>query len=432
MEQQKNNKIKKPPVWLIVIAVFFVFIAIWWIVAAPPKYIKISEPIILGDIPPEMAAVKARGDPIAEYMITDLPELPGNDEYVFMDDKGYAYVSCMDGWIWRVDLKANKAEPFVNMPLMPAGMRRVTEDSDYIAVCCSCLYGEKYPDNERVGVYLLNVETKEVSLLFDRVPIIPEKYTVPAGNHGVVYAGPYQTVVLNLSQANEQNSRPAMFCNGVDVSADGNRFYFSEPFPYEGASMGGGTFHEALAMGKNGRLWCYDREANTMRLIGEGYHFVDGVLLEYKDNSERETSVLVSETIRFQITRLHLSGEKAGQDEIIITNLPGMCDGLSRDEYRNVWGAMLKPRSNLMGWVHANPWAKKILLRIPRDWLPVGKATGILALSPDCSEVLYYTMYEGPKIDNISIVNPYNGRIYFTRFNKEEYGWHYMDNPLKP
>ena len=48
---------------------------------------------------------------------------------------------------------------------------------------------------------------------------------------------------------------PLAFCNDLEISADGNRIYFSEPFAYEGASMGGGTVPEAISFHGNGRIW---------------------------------------------------------------------------------------------------------------------------------------------------------------------------------
>jgi len=137
-------------------------------------------------------------------------------------------------------------------------------------------------------------------------------------------------------------SRDIAFCNDLDVSRDGRRIYFSEPFAWPGASMGGGAFREAIALGRNGRLWLVDLERGTVSLVAQDYTFIDGVLLEYGPKpGAREQSVLVSETVKFRILRLDLDGTR---DEVLWDSLPGLPDGLDRDAQGRVWVGLVKTR----------------------------------------------------------------------------------------
>jgi len=92
------------------------------------------------------------------------------------------------------------------------------------------------------------------------------------------------------------NSRPLAFCNDLDVSADGRRIYFTEPIAYEGASMGGGAVGEAITLGENGRLWRHDFDKGETRLVADGFHFIDGILIDPHPVDAREESVLVTQT----------------------------------------------------------------------------------------------------------------------------------------
>jgi hypothetical protein len=400
---------------------------ILWSATAPPPYIRIHPPIEMGEVPQEVTDVQAEGDPLGE-LLAEMMDLPGHDEIVLQEDLGRAFVTCMDGKIWKVDFAANTAEPFVDPPLMAAGARQMPGDPDTIVFCASYLHGATYPEGEQVGIYKLSISTKQVAPLLTRAPVIPETCTIPGENTGAVYTGE-NFKALKIDKMTEQNSRALMFCNDLDVSRDGKRIYFSEPFAYEGASMGGGAVAEAISLGKNGMLWRLDLEDGSIGLVGRGYSFLDGVLLEY-ENGDRESSVLITETIKFRILRLHLEGAKAGKDRVLWKDLPGMPDGLDRDAQGRVWAGLLKRRSPLVNFIHANPWIKPLFLRIPPSMIPAGKETGIIAFSPDCSQALYATMHDGSLMNDVSVVVPGRDRIYLPRFDQESHGLYSMENPL--
>ncbi len=400
---------------------------VWWVASAPPPYLTIAEPYSMGPVPEALLAVKAEGDPIGERLETLPNEIRGYDEVILQEDRGRAFVTVQDGWIWKLDLNTGEAERFVDAPLMAAGAVQHPDDPNALAFCASHLHGETYPEGERVGIYRLDLETREITPILLRVPLPPKSGTPQAGNEGIVYTAETENR-LSISAMDDTNSRPIAFANDLAVSSDGKRFYFSEPFAYEGAAMGGGTVGEAISLGNNGLLWSVDTETQTAALVVQGYNFVDGVLLE--ENEGIEESVIFTETPKFRIMRAWLRGERAGQDEILWDSLPGMPDGMDRDADGNIWIGMLKKRSGLITWLHANPWIKPLFLRIPPSKLPVTLDTSVLALSPDGSTPLWYAEHAGEKISDIAVAIPGENRLYLANFTRETPGVHWIPNPL--
>lgn len=119
-----------------------------------------------------------------------------------------------------------------------------------------------------------------------------------------------------------------MVCDNLEISEDGRRIYFSEPFDYADASVDDAV-DEAIALAPNGRLWRHDLDTGVTRLIAEGFHFVNGVLCDLHPGQEREQSVLVTQTSLFRLSRFHVRGPRAGTAEVVLDGITGMPDGLT-------------------------------------------------------------------------------------------------------
>ncbi|MGH8529385.1 MAG: SMP-30/gluconolactonase/LRE family protein [Nevskiales bacterium] len=390
-------------------------LAAWWMAAAPPAEIVIADSVVFGD---DTAYAIAAVDRSAEFAAT-LEHFPsavsGQDDIVFLAGGATALVSAMDGQIWKIDLATHDAEAFVDPPLMPSGMHESPGDHSLVYFCASHLHGQTYAPDEAVGLYRLNVTTRAIEAVVLRVPATEIDHVRP-----VVYADA-DTSAPELHRDDEAG-RPFAFCNDLEISKDGRRIYFSEPFAYTGAAMGGGTVREAVSLGGNGRLWRHDLDSGTTRLIAEGFHFVDGVLYDLHPGLPREQSVIVSQTPHFRLTRFWLAGAKAGTAEIVLDGITGMPDGLDRDASGNIWTGLLKERSGLLTWLHANAWIKPLFLRLPLGHVPQSRRTGVLALSPDGATPLYAASYGGPQVSDIASAIPGPGGIYLNYFDRSHTG----------
>lgn len=148
----------------------------------PEEYFKnqIKEPV---DLPynPSFESVKSDGDPIKQNVTISGSVLPAQDEILLQEDLGRAFVASIDGWIWKVDLSSNKAEPFVKTPLLPGGMVFHPKNSDIIFMCLA--RGKQHTTDlvDGPGIYELTISTKQLRKIGTRVPIV-DKTKEPSDN----------------------------------------------------------------------------------------------------------------------------------------------------------------------------------------------------------------------------------------------------------
>jgi sugar lactone lactonase YvrE len=304
---------------------------------------------------------------------------------------------------------------------MPAGAHQFPGDENIIIITCSRRGGETYPKDEHPGVYKLNVATKEVTPLITRVPM------TEAVSAQTVYGLTAQR--FKLSEMDDTNSRPIALANDLSISADGKRIYFSESYVVDGATMGGiKSLYQMVMLGTTGRLWMLDTENQTVSLIANGFTFTDGVLVE-ESQSGPENSVLLADNAKFQIHRIHLSGSKAGQIELIWKDLPGLVDGFHRDSEGRIWVSLIQKHTPQLVYIHANPEVKTMIMNHPPLIAPL-ESTAILVLSPDASKPLWYTEHPQTKVTSIpSAVSGKDG-VYLANFSANTPGFHRMDNPF--
>ncbi|MCW7491419.1 hypothetical protein ND861_02000 [Leptospira sp. 2 VSF19] len=355
---------------------------------------QIKEPV---DLPyhSEINFIKSEGDPIKQNVTISGSTLPAQDEILLQEDLGRAFVASIDGWIWKVDLSNNQAEPLIKTPLLPGGMVFHPKNKDIIYMCLS--RGKEHATNTSAvpGIYELTISKKELRKIGSRVPLVDKTKEPSDGHIGIFFAKGKETKIP-ISKLNEINSRNVEKADDLAISRDGERIYFTEPYDHPNAILGVSiqSKQEVLTLGRNGHLWKYDLKDNTVSLMAYQYTYLDGILLEYS-NGDFESSILLNELSKSRLIRLHLMGDKEGKDEIVIDGLPGFPDGMDRDSKGRIWIAIPVERSKLITWLHKHPFWKRLVLYIPESLQPVSKKTGLLALSPNGSNPLYFAMHDG-------------------------------------
>jgi len=162
---------------------------------------------------------------------------------------------------------------------------------------------------------------------------------------------------------NQVDGSPIDFADDVDITADG-KIYFSDASTKFGAIAYGGTFEASLLdtieHGGHGRLLVYNPQDQSTKVLMDGLNFANGVAV-----AEDSSFVLVNETGSYRVHKYWLQGEKAGQSEVIIDNLPGFADNIVRGEDGRFWIGLVAPRHALLDAISGYSSIRKIIHRLP-------------------------------------------------------------------
>lgn len=93
--------------------------------------------------------------------------------------------------------------------------------------------------------------------------------------------------------------------------------------------------------------------------------FANGVTID-----EAGRFLLIAETGGYRIWKHWLKGEKAGQHEVLIDNLPGFPDNIHRGHGGRYWLGFTSPRSTIMDDLSTKPWLRKVVQRLPAFMRP--------------------------------------------------------------
>ena len=214
--------------------------------------------------------------------------------------------------------------------------------------------------------------------------------------------------------AREADGVPFAFTDDLDIARDG-RIYFSD------ASS---RFHQPdylldlLEARPHGRLLRHDPASGRTEVLLDGLYFANGVAL-----SKAEDFVLVNETYRYRISRYWLSGEKAGQYDIFIDNLPGLPDNLQGDRAGTFWVALPTPRKADADFLHRHPWLKAQLAKLPRALWPKPTRYGLVLALDEQGRILR-SLHDpsGKHLRMITSAKPHGGHLYLGSLDNDRLG----------
>lgn len=180
---------------------------------------------------------------------------------------------------------------------------------------------------------------------------------------------------------------PLYFPDGVVVAANG-KIYLTDASQRFGAAKWGGTLDAAtldiLEQSSTGRVLEYDPASKALRVVAKGLSFANGIAL-----TTDEQFMLVSETGRYRIWKIALPADQLDLAQpsplakVLIDNLPGYPDNLTRGLDGKFWMGLAGPRNDLDAMA-GRPYLRKVILRLPRLLWPVPKPYGhVIAFSEE-------------------------------------------------
>jgi hypothetical protein len=123
------------------------------------------------------------------------------------------------------------------------------------------------------------------------------------------------------------------------------------------------------------------------------------------------------------VRRYWLKGEKTGQSDIFIDNLPGFPDGVSSNGKDMFWLALVNRRDSGLDWLLPHPFLRKIVWRLPSVLQPNIKRYAF-ALALDLNGKVVRNLQDpGPQsFTQIANVVEHQGNLYFGSIGENAIG----------
>ena len=208
---------------------------------------------------------------------------------------------------------------------------------------------------------------------------------------------------------------PLRYVDDVTEGSDGSLYFTSaceQPVAFNGASGFFDTMRGAqmdLAYGTpTGRLLRWDPATRATEELASGLFFANGVALAPDDSF-----VLVAETFSARVMRVWLRGERAGQSDVFVDQLPGFPDGVSRREGGGFWIALVNPPS-VVAWVTPYRAARSAIAHTIDLIQPLVKRWGAVAhVGHDGKKLTLMLDRLGERVQSIPAVHQHGRRLIF-------------------
>lgn len=221
---------------------------------------------------------------------------------------------------------------------------------------------------------------------------------------GLISIAPDKTVTVLADK--DDRGRPFLIPNGLDIGADG-KIYFSNTSHVSAYTVKYGR-KLILEMRPVGGLYCYHPSTGKVETLLDGTYFGNGVVL-----SKDESYLLMTETEKYRILRYWLKGERKGNTDVFMDNLPGFPNGISIRDNGTYWLGFSTKRNDALDRIHSKPGMKKFVYALPNFLQPKQELFGmILNISQqgDVINSLFDTI--GKFVPEAGAVKEFKGHLY--------------------
>ena len=221
---------------------------------------------------------------------------------------------------------------------------------------------------------------------------------------GLVKIAPNGKATLLAQQ--DENNRKFLFPNGMDIAANG-KIYFSI------------TAHQAsydirfgrkliLEIKPKGGLYEYNPENQQVKTLINGTYFGNGVVV-----SKNQEYLLIVETTKYRVLKYWLNGEKEGQTEVFMDNLPGFPNGISIREDGSYWLGFTTLRNDALDNIHPKKGLKKFVYGLPAFLQPKQEKFGMVLNISEKGEILQALFDpKGNQVPEAGAVKEFDGKLF--------------------
>lgn len=158
----------------------------------------------------------------------------------------------------------------------------------------------------------------------------------------------------------------------------------------------------------NGRLLEYHPATGETSVVKDGLYFANGVAV-----STDQTYVLVNETSSYTVQKVWISGDNAGESEVVMENMPGIPDGISSNGRGTFWIAFPSTRKEIIDNLAPKPFLRKMIMRLPESMQPAPEHYGfVLGIDGEGNVLHNLQDPSSESFSPITSVEEYGGFLY--------------------
>ncbi len=192
-----------------------------------------------------------------------------------------------------------------------------------------------------------------------------------------------------------------VFTNNASVGSDGSVF-----FTVTSRRFGLGDYKlDLMEHSGTGRLYRYHPDGR-LELLLDGLHFANGVAVAGDDSY-----LVFAETGMYRMSKLWLQGDRAGQTDVLIDDLPGFPDNLTRDG-EVFWVGIVSPRDKVLDALGPRPWAARLAARLPERLQPAPSRYGAVFGIDGAGEVVHNLQDPNGVYATVTAAAVHDGRLY--------------------
>ncbi|MGE5720744.1 MAG: SMP-30/gluconolactonase/LRE family protein [Nocardioidaceae bacterium] len=193
------------------------------------------------------------------------------------------------------------------------------------------------------------------------------------------------------------------FCNNAAVGADGT-IWFSDSSRLHGIDRWKADMVENTC---SGRLLRRSPDG-SVSVVLEGLRFANGVAL-----ASDESYVAVAETAGRTVVRRWLAGERAGETDCLVDDLPGYPDNIARGSDGLIWVTIASPKDPVVEALMSGPMAlRRAAWRLPAPLQPKPKRTARVMAFDDAGSVVHDRSFDATFFHMVTGVREHRGRVW--------------------
>lgn len=222
-----------------------------------------------------------------------------------------------------------------------------------------------------------------------------------------------------------------LFPDAVVVAKSG-KIYFTDASSRFGMHEWGSTFEASildLMDGQpTGRVFEFDPEKKTSRLIAHSLSFANGIAL-----SQDETTLLVNETGRYRVWKIAVAANnldiskadthKSIEAMVLLDNLPGYPDNLMRGLDGKIWLGFAATRNPDVDRLSEWPSMRKVIMRLPRSLWPIPKPYGHVIAFTEDGKIVQDLQDPSGAYPETTAVTETKERLYIQSLHAKRLGW---------